>query len=157
MAGYRMAIYLEGDPQQPGVGPQTVVGYAQPGPVEGVYVFDFDDAIVAGAVDLLDGSHFISAKVEMVDPATPAHRGYGERSESLEIFIDTEVPPIGLLDMVDDGMCLFAPDNVTHDTTPSFYGYHAGTADHERGGDERSDVRSVRSEAQHRRAVAAGL
>ena len=108
-AGYRVAIYVEGDPQQPGVGPQTVIGYAQPGPVEGVYVFDFDDAIVAGAVDLLDGSHFISAKVEMIDPATPTQRGYGARSESLEVFIDTEVPPIGLLDMVDDGMCPFAP------------------------------------------------
>ncbi len=121
-AGYRVAIYVEGDPQQPGVGPQTVIGYAQPGAEEGVYEFDFDDAIVAGAVDLMDGSHFISARVEMLDPADPTQHGYGDRSESLEIVVDTEVPPIDLLDLVDDGECAYAPDNVTHDTSPGFFG-----------------------------------
>ncbi len=122
-AGYRVAIYVEGDPQQPGVGPQTVIGYAQPDVEEGVYIFDFDDAIVAAANVLTDGSHFISARVEMIDPADPTQHGYGDRSESLEIVVDTQVPPIDLLDMIDDGMCPYAPDNVTNDTTPGFYGY----------------------------------
>ncbi len=127
-AGYRVAIYVEGDPQQPGVGPQTVIGYAQPGAEEGVYIFDFDDAIVAAAADLTDGSHFISARVEMLDPADPTRHGYGARSQSLEIVVDTEVPPIDLLDMIDDGMCPFAPDNVTNDTTPGFFGYAEANA-----------------------------
>jgi hypothetical protein len=121
--GYRVAIYVEGAPLQTGITPQTVIGYAQPGPAEGIYMFDFDDAIVAGAVDLLDGSHFISAKVEVIDPSTTAERGYGGRSASLEVVIDTVVPPIALIDMVDDLECPFAPDDVTNDTTWSFYGY----------------------------------
>lgn len=120
--GYRVAIFIEGDPQQPGISPQTVIGYAQPSAVEGVYEFDFDDAIVAGAVDLVDGSHFISAKVEMLDPADPTQRAFGERSASLEILVDTEIPPVDLLDMIDNGECRFAPDNVTHDPSPGFYG-----------------------------------
>ncbi len=37
-------------------------------------------------------------------------------------MVDTEVPPIDLLDMIDDGECRFAPDNVTHDPSPGFYG-----------------------------------
>lgn len=122
-AGFRVAIYVEGDPQQPGVSPQTVIGYALPGAVEGVYVFDFDDAVVPDAVDLVDGSHFISARVEIIDPATPTQRGYGARSAALEIVIDTEIPLISSLDLVDDGLCPYAPDHVTNNTSPSFHGY----------------------------------
>ncbi len=108
-AGYRVAIYVESEPQ-------TVIGYAQPGTEEGVYVFEFDDA-------LTDGSQFISARVEMLDPANPTQHGYGGRSESLEIVVDTIVPEISLLDVVDEDDCPFAWEGVTNDPTPSFYGF----------------------------------
>lgn len=121
-AGYRVAIYVEGDPQQPGVSPQTVIGYAQPGAEPGVYVFDFNDAIVPGAVDLADGSHFISARVEIIDPSVLGQRGFGGRSDSLEIVVDTQVPPVDLAITVEDEECPFAPEGVTRDTTPGFYG-----------------------------------
>ncbi|MCU0960500.1 MAG: dockerin type I domain-containing protein, partial [Pirellulaceae bacterium] len=127
-AGYRVAIYIEGAPQQPGVSPQTVIGYAQPGPVEGVYVFDFDDAIVPAAADLTDGSHFISARVEMIDPASTAQRGYGDRSAPLEIVVDTTPPEIEFLGLVDEDECPWVPENVTNDRTPSFYGFGEANA-----------------------------
>ena len=34
--------------------------------------------------------------------ADPTQHGYGDRSESLEILVDTEVPAIDLLDMIDE-------------------------------------------------------
>ena len=41
---------------------------------------------------LTDGSHFLTARVQMIDPATPQQTGFGERSLSLEIIVDI-VPP----------------------------------------------------------------
>ena len=71
-AGYRVAIYIEGEPQQPGVLPETVIGYAD-FVDDGVYAFDFHDAFWPDLgeftlTQLTDGSHFISARVEIVDP-----------------------------------------------------------------------------------------
>ena len=94
-------------PQQPGQLPQMPLGFARQ-LAEGVYEFDFarrphrqrrGDAAV-----LTDGSHFLSARVQMVDPAdndttagqtTPAV-GFGDRSVSLEIVVDTSAPPVVL-------------------------------------------------------------
>jgi hypothetical protein len=126
--GYRVAIFVEGDPQQPGVGPQTVVGYAQMGAEEGVYLFDFNNAIVPDAEILTDGSHFISARVEIIDPADPNQHGYGARSDALEIVVDTIAPEVSLFEVVDEDSCEFAWEGVTNDTTPSFYGYAEANA-----------------------------
>ncbi len=132
--GYRVAIFIEGDPQQPTVDPQRVIGFAtKVAGVNGVYRFDFDDAISAADRNLTDGSHFISAKVQIVDPATPTDTGFGDRSQPLEIVVDTIVPPVffGNSAIADDGMIpdqgvipqpTFFIDNKTNDQTPTFWG-----------------------------------
>ena len=75
--GYRIAVFVEGTPQQPGQLPQTLVGYARQ-TSEGVYEFDFESDTISGTPTMLtDGSHFISAMVEMVDPASPVAAGFG--------------------------------------------------------------------------------
>src|SRR4029077_11044852 len=49
-AGFRVAIFDEGAPQQPGGAPQTPIGYARQ-ITPGVYEFDFQrDRIVGGVV-----------------------------------------------------------------------------------------------------------
>ena len=133
--GYRVAVFVEGDPQVPGIDPQEPVGFAQPSAVPGVYVFDFDNALNGAGLDLPDGSHFISARVEMTDPADPTRRGFGPRSESLEIFVDTVAPPVafGEPSVANDGLhpdsdtgIVDQPDTfvdrITADTTPTWWG-----------------------------------
>ena len=121
--GYRVAIFVEGDPINP-------VGFATQD-AEGIYRFTFP-------VPLADGSHFITAKVQMIDPALPAHAtGFGARSQSLEIIVDTVVPPVSFGDplVVNDGLHAASDsgvpgpdtngtfvDRVTSDTTPTFFG-----------------------------------
>ncbi len=128
VAGYRVAVYIEGEPQQPGVLPEQVIGYAE-FVDNGVYQFDFANAFWPDLApedpitQLTDGSHYISARVEIIAPSIPAEHGYGDRSESLEIFVDTDHPNVTEFDLADEDMCEWAPDNVTNDTTPSFYGY----------------------------------
>ncbi len=140
--GYRVAVFVEGDPRQDNTTPQTPVGYARQyidggSVVEGVYVFDFDTDTTDPNFTLEDGSQFISARVEMVDPATPSRRtGFGDRSASLEIIVDTQKPPItfGIPASPDDGLAggsdsgvidnpATFTDRVTNDTTPTLYGY----------------------------------
>jgi hypothetical protein len=86
---------------------------------------------------LEDGSHFLTARVQILDPASPLRTGWGERSASLEIIVD-RVPPqsffgfIGLADTTqglaaasDSGVNGYPATNVervTNDTTPSFFG-----------------------------------
>lgn len=82
-AGYRIAIFDEGP--APNQLPQTLLGFATQ-IAEGVYTFT--------TPVLADGSHFLSARVQMVDPATPTQTGYGARSQSLEIVVDTVAPPV---------------------------------------------------------------
>jgi len=133
-AGYRVAIFDEGDPQQPGQLPQVLVGYARQ-TAEGVYEFDFDTDALDPNFELTDGSHFLSAKVEMIDPADPTRTGLGARSVSLEIVVDTEVPPacFGETGVGGDGLHPDSDsgiedqpdtfvDRITNDTTPSFWG-----------------------------------
>ena len=133
-----MAIFDEGAPQQPGQLPQVPVGYARQ-IAEGVYEFDFErDRIVGGVVTplaLTDGSHFLSARVQIVDPSDPKADGFGNRSQSLEIVVDTQIPPVffGLPNLPDDGLLPDSDtgvnanpetlnDRVTSDTTPGFFG-----------------------------------
>lgn len=144
-AGYRVPVFIEGPPQAAsGPLPQVPVGYARM-LAEGVYEFDFGrDAIdpnapngptTSFALDANNGSYFLSARVEIDDPATPTQFGYGARSVSLEIVVDTIGPPVFFGDPIiaDDGLmpgsdsgvigqnATFA-DGVTNATYPEFWG-----------------------------------
>ncbi len=147
-AGYRVPVFIEGNPQQPGTAPQTPIGYARPlAGTPGVYIFDFGvDAIPgAAALVLTNGSHFISAKVEIIDPSIDTvlanDLAFGARSESLEIVVDTVAPtvsfgdpgvpnaavpiPDGLRsssDSADPALPATSIDRITNDTTPTFWG-----------------------------------
>ena len=124
-AGFAIGIFDEGPaPNSP---PQTPLGFAmqiEPG------VYAFTTPVLA------DGSHFLSARVQMIDPANPTETGWGDRSLSLEIVVDTVVPPVSFGDPAIDGDGL-APDSdtgvsppnpdtisddITSDTTPKFWG-----------------------------------
>ena len=131
-AGYRVAIYDEIDTHAP-----VFLGFAQPvANLRGVYSFTF-------VTPLPDGSRFISARVQMIDPddndanaatLTPA-TGFGPRSDSLGFIVDTVPPPAlfgsaaqpfdGLHPDSDTGIedqpATFV-DRITSDTTPSFWG-----------------------------------
>jgi len=141
-AGYRVAIFIEGDPQQPGVEPQVPVGYAEQGAEPGVYTFDFGNANNGAGLTLTDGSHFINAKVQVIDPSNPTQTGFGARSQSLEIVVDTVVPPVffGITSATNDGLHpasdsgvqdnntgnnqleVSFTDRITNDRTPTFFG-----------------------------------
>ena len=86
---------------------------------------------------LSDGSHFLTARVQMVDPATPQQTGFGDRSVALEIVVDTVNPPafFGQISLADSTQGLNAAsdsgvvgnpatfaDRVTSNTRPGFYG-----------------------------------
>ena len=125
--GYRLAVFDEGTPQQPPALPQVPLGFATQ-VAEGVYEFT--------TPTLTDGSHFLSVRVQMVDPATPQQTGFGGRSASLEIVVDTIAPPVSLGEpgIPDDGVIsdsdtgISPPnphtiiDRITFDTTPTFWG-----------------------------------
>ncbi|NND97318.1 MAG: hypothetical protein HKN47_08330, partial [Pirellulaceae bacterium] len=123
VAGFRVPVFVEGVPQQPGTDPQIPIGFAQPvAGVTGVYTFDFDDANNGAGLTLTDGSHFINAKVQMIDPSEPSQNGFGDRSLSLEILVDTVAPgaTIDLIESSDSGMV--NDDNVTRINQPAFAG-----------------------------------
>ncbi|MBC8353053.1 MAG: hypothetical protein H8E66_13740, partial [Planctomycetes bacterium] len=129
-AGFRIAIFDEGPtPNQSATAPQTPVGFATETGTDGLYTFTFPTA-------LSEGTHFLSARVEMIDPATPQQAGFGPRSQSLEILVDTSAPNISFGDpsVANDGIdpsdgdtgvtgvVASSHDRVTSDTTPSFFG-----------------------------------
>jgi Ca2+-binding RTX toxin-like protein len=129
LPGYRIGIFDEGSgPAQAGTPPQTPLGYAISTGEPGVYQFT--------TPVLSNGSHFLTARVQMVDPANPTQTGWGERSLSLEIVVDTIAPPVsfGQPDVPDDGLAAESDtgvsppnqdtisDNITSDTTPKFWG-----------------------------------
>ena len=155
--GYRVAVFIEGAPQQPGAEPQVPIGYARPidvdgdGIPDGIYEFDFgSDAIDLAAPNgptteypLTNGSHFLSAKVQIIDPDDPDNdvetpdnlTAWGARSVSHEIVVDTIVPLAWFGDPIVDGDGLHPDsdtgiedqpikfvDRITSDTTPSFWG-----------------------------------
>ncbi len=124
VAGFRVAIFDEANAHTP-----VATGFAQPVPGQpGVYSFTFPNA-------LPDGSHFLTARVQMIDPATPAQSGFGGVSQSLEIVVDTAAPPtvqsavnhqnLDLDSSSDSGVTGYATtfgDRITNDTTPTFFG-----------------------------------
>ncbi|HUG70935.1 MAG TPA: dockerin type I domain-containing protein [Pirellulaceae bacterium] len=140
--GFRVAIFLENNTHAP-----VNVGFAQPAtdPLfagAGVYQFTFPAGIFLPN-GTTDGSWFISARVQMIDPADndanagtlTRATGFGGRSDSLEIIVDTIPPPVsfGQPAVANDGL---APDSdasiipnpdtiidrVTNDETPTFWG-----------------------------------
>ncbi|MBC7816423.1 MAG: hypothetical protein IAG10_05975, partial [Planctomycetaceae bacterium] len=124
-SGFRVAIFDENNQHTP-----VASGFAQPvGGQPGVYSFTFSSA-------LANGSHFLTARVQMIDPATPAQSGFGAFSQALEIVVDTFAPPtvqtavnhlnLELDATSDSGVTGFPAtftDHVTNDTTPTFSGY----------------------------------
>ena len=64
-AGYRVAVFIEGAPQQPGTVPETPIGFAVPvAGSPGVYAFNFATGVPAVLGGLTNGSHFISARAD---------------------------------------------------------------------------------------------
>ena len=141
-AGYRVAIYEEGTPTTAGgPGPNGLWGYATM-IAPGVYQFNFGNSSTNnafGPLALTNGSHFLTARVEMIDPAAvpgPANvQARGQRSLSLEVIVDA-VPPIAAFgDLVSttdglhpssdssvSGVQATISDRITNDTTPTLYG-----------------------------------
>jgi Ca2+-binding RTX toxin-like protein len=131
LPGYAIAIFDEGDtaPATGNAGNLTVrqpLGFATQ-LENGLYTFTVP---AANALD--DGSHFLTARVQILDPANPLQTGWGARSESLEIVIDTLPPPVqfggpgsGLHPDSDSGDPIFPAtlvDRITNDVTPTFFG-----------------------------------
>ena len=128
LPGYRIAIFDEGNtPSQLATAPQTPLGFATATAQQGVYTFT--------TPVLADGSHFLTARVQMIDPATPTDTGFGARSLPLEIIVDTVPPPVffglstsatdGLDAASDSGVHAFPAtfqDRVTNVETPTFFG-----------------------------------
>ena len=131
-AGYRIAIFDEGSSPLPGnqtgTAPQIPIGFAT---FVSAGVYQFTTPI------LTDGTHFLTARVQMVDPATPQQTGFGERSVALEVIVDTVIPPafFGQISLADttqglnaasdtgvDGVPATFADRVTSNTRPSFFG-----------------------------------
>ncbi len=146
-AGYRIAIFDEGNSPLPGnqtgTAPQTPIGFATlVGDTNNNGVQDLGETVQFGVYQfttpvLTDGTHFLSARVQMVDPATPQQTGFGGRSVALEIVVDTVIPPafFGQISLVDSTQGLNAAsdtgvvgnpatfvDRVTSNTRPGFYG-----------------------------------
>jgi subtilisin-like proprotein convertase family protein/Ca2+-binding RTX toxin-like protein len=127
-AGFAIAVFDEGStPATPATPPQVPLGFALATGAPGVYSFT--------TPALADGSHFLTARVQMIDPAAPQQTGFGPRSDSLEIVVDTAAPPVsfgqagvpgdGLSPDSDSGVLTMPStfqDRITHDTTPMFWG-----------------------------------
>ncbi len=125
-AGYAIAIFDEGNtPPQTGTAPQTPLGFATAvAGQQGIYTFT-----VPAAVALSEGSHFLTARVQMIDPADPQQTGFGGRSLPLEIIVDRTPPEavFGLAAEATDGLhpdsdSGVVADNISNDLTPTFFG-----------------------------------
>lgn len=106
-AGFRVAVYDEVDSHSP-----VLMGFAQPvGGQPGNYRFTFSNV-------LPDGSHFITARVQMIDPADNDANpgtvtravGFGPRSDSLEIIVDTAAPSMSVLSLANGQVILYDSD-----------------------------------------------
>ncbi len=128
--GYAIGIFDEGatDPASGAAGTrvQIPLGFAT----------RLEDGLYTFTTPVLDnGSHFLTARVLMIDPAAPTRSGWGARSDSLEIVVDTVPPPVAFGDAADplDGLHPNSDsgnasipatlvDRITNDTTPTFFG-----------------------------------
>ncbi len=100
LTGYRLAVFDDGPvPPSSGTPLSEPVGYALPTATAGIYTFTF-------SAELAEGAHHLSARVEMIDSATPAQAGFGERSAVLTVRIDTLGPAafFGEAGIADDGL-----------------------------------------------------
>ena len=132
-SGFRVAVFVtENNTHDP-----VLAGYAQPvAGRPGVYSFTFPTDLPGDAGTSFTNSFFISSRVEMIDPALDEQaQGFGAFSQSLEIVVDTQDPPVffGLPGDLDDGLLPDSDtgvnanpetlsDEVTSDTTPGFFG-----------------------------------
>jgi hypothetical protein len=98
VAGYRIALY-DGGNGSAAVGnlhtldpnDSTFIGFAQPVPgVPHLYVLKIGSQ---GADSLADGLHNITARVQIIDPASSTKTGFGDRSQALQIVVDVVPPP----------------------------------------------------------------
>ncbi|HZN36422.1 MAG TPA: dockerin type I domain-containing protein, partial [Pirellulaceae bacterium] len=138
-AGFRVPIFVTENGTSNQTTALVLAGYAQPVDVTnrpGLFSFTFGSAGSFITSLTPDGSYFISARTEMIDPANPQQaQGYGAFAQSLEIFVDTTEPPVSFGDPGIDGDGLTAdsdsfvipnPDTifdlVTNDLTPTFWG-----------------------------------
>ena len=144
-AGFRIAVYdggngvpAAGNPHTLDPNDSTFIGFAQP--VAGVPHLYSLTIGSQGADSLADGLHHLTARVQIIDPANPTQSGFGDRSVSLDIVVDTAVPPayFGLISLADttqgldpasDSGVLGDPnlpatftDRITNDKTPTLYG-----------------------------------
>ena len=144
--GFRVPIFItEHGTSDQGPPNNVLAGYAQPvDPVNrpGLFTFTFGSAgSLIAELPVFPGtsettSFFLSARVEMIDPAQPQQaQGYGDYAQSLEIVVDTQPPPVffGLPNVPGDGLLPGSDtglntnpetlnDGVTSDTTPGFFG-----------------------------------
>ncbi len=148
---FRIALYDGGDGNNSGVpstdhhldpNDPTFIGFAEPVPdpqVPGTFVPHLyslkigvqpGNPLAAGDI-LADGLHNITARVQMIDPATPTETGFGDRSVALQITVDTVPPPVQFgsetsLGLVTDTGVRTEPetstDLVTSSTRPTFQG-----------------------------------
>ncbi len=125
--GFAIAIFDEGNtPPQTGTPPQDPLGFATAvAGQDGIYAFT-----VPAGFELSEGSHFLSARVQMIDPATAQQTGFGPRSDTLEIVVDRTPPEVvfGLAAEATDGLHpdsdsgIGIADRITNDLTPTFFG-----------------------------------
>jgi hypothetical protein len=90
-AGFRIAVFTD---------TATPAGFAEEvSGSPGLYAFTFSD-------ELADGHHFISARVQIIDPAEPQQSGYGPRSDSVELIVDSTAPVVSFGEdgSLDDGL-----------------------------------------------------
>jgi len=124
-AGYAIAIFDEGNTlPQTGTAPQTPLGFATATGQEGVYSFT-----VPNALALSEGSHFLTARVQMIAASDDQQTAFGGRSLPLEIIVDTTAPEafFGLAGDAADGIHPTSDhgsiaDGITNDVTPTFFG-----------------------------------
>ena len=124
-AGYAIAIFDQGDTlPQTGTAPQTPLGFATATGQEGVYSFT-----VPGGGALSEGSHFLTARVQMIAASDDQQTAFGSRSLPLEIIVDT-TPPRAFFGLAGDPTDGIHPDSdhgsiadgITNDVTPTFFG-----------------------------------
>ena len=125
IAGYAIAIFDEGNTlPQTGTAPQAPLGFAVATGQEGVYSFT-----VPGSLALSEGSHFLTARVQMIAASDDQQTAFGGRSLPLEIIVDT-TPPEAFFGLAGDPADGIHPasdqgsiaDGITNDVTPTFFG-----------------------------------
>ena len=144
---FRIALYDGGDGNNSGTpstdhhldpNDPTFIGFAEPVPdpqVPGTFVPHLYSLKIGSQLDpndiLADGLHNITARVQIIDPATPKVTGFSDRSVALQITVDTVPPPVQFgsetsLGLVTDTGVRTEPetstDLVTSSTRPTFQG-----------------------------------